>query len=156
MITKASINKAIDKHGVLSGAACHFVQISATKGVKLYHQRSVRDFAMREQAKAHKFKLAPKVYNKVAYRGACPLDYCDVECDNPVGDDDWSDKTLYGYVTQVAKVKPAWGPKFDLDLGKLHANMKRNGWATNDVYGTNVGYIGKRMVCIDFDGWTMS
>jgi len=124
------IQKNYDKKQ--EGCVCTFVPLSNKVGVKLYRYKQSRDLAVKMQKKAAKHKLAPKVGRTLQL----------------------SDKYKYkkfGYLTEIVKVKHNLiGVHWD-KIEVLDDALQEIGINHGDLCGSNVGFIGNRMVAIDFD-----
>jgi hypothetical protein len=131
-----------------------FVPLNNRKGIKLYRDKEIRDFSYKGQNKAFKLGLGPKTYGKFK------LEFPEVMFvySEHHGEPGCDFKTYYGYITQLAK-EPSG--KFDkrtyTAAQKLTDKLVANGFADWDVgYTSNVGWVGNKLVCIDFDPITMS
>ena len=124
------------------GCSCMFVAITSDIGIKFYSSKSERNYAFKLQKKASKFRIGPNVFGKI-------------DLDKPVSGagvtiSDYGFQ--YGYLTQKARTSSRIT---DSKIEKLIEKMNDLGFHTSDVCAPNVGYIGKRLVCIDFDEGSM-
>lgn len=132
-----TIQKGRKKYrGAKYGSMCMFVRISKTRGVKLYNTRRERDYAYKLQKKAYKAGVGPKVYDCFKLE-----DYLYSKSEGGY--------YKYGYKTQIANVRIV--PDDDSRMVDLVNTMAMYGFETGDVCWPNTGFIGKRLVCIDFD-----
>lgn len=129
-----TIIKNKKRYGARFGSSCMFVRLGKTRGVKLYSTRIERDFAYRLQKKAAKLGVGPKVYDIFKLEKAIS---------------NYEGKFLYGYKTQYAQPLN-WNYEGSMiqEIGKI---LDANGMDSADLCGMNMGRIGKRYVCIDFD-----
>lgn len=126
------------------GASCVFVRLSSEVGLKFYSSKSERNFAYRLQQRAAKLGIGPLVYGKVDLADGIEIRIKKIGY--------WCDKFIqYGYLTQIAKQKRVSYAAFNT-LGR---KMRKHGFCTADVCDANVGFIGKKLVCIDFDMGSM-
>lgn len=119
------------------GCCCMFVPLDSKRGVKLYTSKEERDISYFRQKKASKLGLGPKVFKRFSYREPIEVIF------------------QYGYVTEVAKQGRLIWNDYNPKLVKLKNKLEYHGFDTGDVIGPNIGYIGKKLVCIDFDEGSM-
>ena len=117
------------------GCCCTFVKISDEWGIKLYSDKSDRDYAYKLQKYCRKHKLAPQV-------GDCVK----------VGE-------YFGYITEVAET-PIYGYKSDKMKISLFDTIQQKylkvGLSFWDVHGANCGRLADgRYVSIDFGDESM-
>ncbi len=123
------------------GISCVYFALSKNIGVKLYSTQKERDKTHEKQAHAAKYKLAPAA-------GECFSFQCFWIGHNPCSAPDVRYKVIYGYLTQNATMPPK---RDRTDLYPLELRLRQIGLVNDDLCNYNVGYIGKRLVCIDFD-----
>lgn len=133
-ISQKKINPRLKFKG--DGTECEFFTAKKT-GYKIYKTLMEASKAFERQSKAYKAGLAPrpgKVFVKL-YKDYSPL---------------------FGYTTQIAKTINSNGYN-DARYNQLIENMeeisrklRKIGILTRDLHDGNFGYIGKRLVCIDF------
>jgi hypothetical protein len=136
-----------------SGATCIFVPLFRDVGLKIYSDKFTRDHCVKMQGLAAKHKLAPQVGDKF-----------ELECltiDHFVFTDDGTDmlkeqcvkvNTVYGYVTERARLVRRYSQLYmDVWTQIIADELEDLGIVHPDLWVGNVGYIGGRLVCIDFD-----
>lgn len=129
------------KRHVRHGCNCVFVKLSKTVGAKIYMNQNDRDRALEKQRHAASYRLAPQTGDK--FQIDCfQIDHHD-HIEPEVGY-----RVVYGYLTQVVQVRRSvdWD-----DLHDLRWALSQIGITHYDLWEENVGYVGERMVCIDFD-----
>jgi hypothetical protein len=141
----ARFPEKLKKSGKKHGVSCTYVKWTTKVGLKLYETRSERDRCVRLQKKAAKARIGPRVGDVFSI--------VVIECKG-AGNGWWGDapnirrKVLHCYFTEHATVPRRLSMKkvealrdalyeIDIDHGDLHEG--------------NTGYLGKRLVCIDFD-----
>jgi hypothetical protein len=119
-----------------AGVSCSYLLLSTKIGAKIYQTKQMRDATHRKQLYASEFGLAPLA-------GDC----FSLECIS-IYESNVSYRMVYGYLTQNAVVPKylSFDDEFDLKY-----QLRDIGIRTNDLCSKNVGYLGKRLVCIDFD-----
>lgn len=125
-VHRKTIAKSIKQHK--NWACTLYVQISKTKGVKIYQDKKERDCSYDIQKFVLKeCGLAPKIFAKVAVK---------------------LEKTYYGYVTEHAEVKHISFLKED----EVATNYYTEGFIFMDCHWRNIGRLkNKKYVCIDFE-----
>lgn len=131
-----------------------FLPITPTLGVKLFFSKGDRDDAYHRQLKAYKAGLAPKIFNKGMFH--------DVEATHSLHSKYWY------YITELAYVIPNIDDNRYLGYGEKYMNLKtypgirilayklrKIGLDPRDLHLGNIGYINRRLVCIDFDNASM-
>ena len=125
-----------------TGSRCVFIRLSENIGLKLYKDESNATRTVERQTKAFKHGLGPKVLSGVkAYRMKRRGKF----------------RTFYGYKTQIVKLcrreydNEELGHKMD----QLISNLEDIGLPSYDVCWFNCGWIGDKLVCIDFDDVSM-
>lgn len=163
-VTQRKLTKIIkaNQYKVKTGASCHFIPYSDNRGLKLYHTRADRDYARKHQRKAARHGVAPEVYKSFAYRiprnKRCVLHECEVEHSRLSAQR--AKRTIYGYVTERVKqrqvVSEAQFKRLCKKLSKLMGLDPDRDYHW-DVYGCprNVGYKNGKLVCVDFDAYTL-
>lgn len=142
------------KKDVKFGISCVYFALNTKVGAKMYASEKTRDQAYKKQAHAYQYKLAPQV-------GDCFSFDCFWIGHNPCSLPDLKHKVIYGYMTQNAEVyknkrfcslgEQLSKSAFNSQMWDLERNLKEIGIVNEDIHSENVGFIGKRMVCIDFD-----
>ena len=130
-----------------SGISCVYFPLSTTCGAKMYTSEKIRDAAYSKQAHAAKYHLAPQVGDRFSFE-------CFWIGHNPCSKPDICYKVIHGYLTQNARLEiPKRGHKatFNEQMWDLEMDLREIGIVNEDLGSSNVGFIGKRMVCIDFD-----
>lgn len=133
-ISQKKVNSRLKFKG--EGIECEFFTVKKT-GYKVYRSLMEAYKAFERQSKAYKAGLAPrpgKMFVQL-YKDGTPT---------------------YGYTTQIAKIIN--GNRYsDTRYNQLIENMeeisrklRKIGILTRDLHDGNFGYIGKRLVCIDF------
>ena len=123
------------------GSCCMFVPLDSSLGVKLYAERYERDISFFRQKKASKLGLGPKTFKRLTLN-------------NPiVAGTGWRGDVpfKYGFITEKARQYRGICRESNPKLVKLHRKLEKHGFMSHDVIGPNIGYIGKKLVCIDFD-----
>lgn len=151
---------ATTKRQAAKGVSCLFVRIDRRTGIKLYSSKVDRDTTYLRQKHAHEHGIAPALGDKFRItKKEHPKLYAAVEkylkrkCPG-----DWYYRkhrmACYGYVTQAASM-PRKGLSDD-QYYDLCDTMGAIGYTTGDLGRyRNVGLIGKKPVCIDFDPVSM-
>jgi hypothetical protein len=135
------------KKEVKSGISCVYFALNTKVGAKMYISEKIRDDTYRKQAHAAQYHLAPQV-------GDCFSFECFWIGHNPCSLPDVRHKVIYGYLTQNAIIeypKKARKTTFNEEMWDLEMELRDIGIVNEDLGPNNVGFIGKRMVCIDFD-----
>lgn len=132
-----SIQKHKEKR-VQSGVSCMYFPLSKTVGAKVYQTLRGRNSARDKQIYVAKFGMAPLVGDSFSYESI----YFDL-CYGRV-----KYKVVYGYLTQNAIVPRDLSED---DEYYLYDRLRAIGIVNHDLVPSNVGYIGQRLVCIDFD-----
>lgn len=112
------------------GCECLYVQITKTRGVKLYPNKSNCDFAYIQQLTCEKrFGRAPKLFSET---------------------DIWhyKDHLFYGFITQ--HVNKCDGVEFSDQVDELNKVSEIMGRSCFDLHIENCGQIGKKVVIVDF------
>lgn len=131
-----------------TGASCVFLKINQRVGVKLYDSWSTRDHCWKIQKTAYQHGLGPRVGSKFFMNQLAIIAPTEDEARQLVVE------KIFGYVTEVAKVIP-WSVEIDdLLLRRLQVSLWDAGIDYTDMHQGNVGYIGKKLVCIDFDNYS--
>lgn len=148
--TKALLlGQLMKQQGIRYGANCVFVPISKTVGVKLYTNAENRDYSYHNQKRASKDGLGPQVGGRFRFPGFFIVPKGEIEAEaNAPEIDEFMLEMYYGYVTQRAR---AAGYIYSDELQKLKSSMVAKGFSDYDLLDFNLGRIGKRLVCIDFD-----
>lgn len=154
MFTKRAVSKC-------GGAACRvyltYKDIESGKeyGIKGYGYCSDRNDCANRQKIAYRKGFGPKVFGTFSLKNPHP--YIDIMSDVPYS-------TIYFYVTEHAIVPASRAPinlvptkQKHIDFANLCYIMDAHDWGTNDIdLSFNTGYIGTKLVCIDFDDATLS
>lgn len=125
-----------------NGSWCVFVPLSATEGVKFYHDPEIRDRAAELQRIAHSEGYGPAVG-----------EFCTMpRLHSWHQPSRWPEetRTVYGYVTEIAEDvgKIAYHSE---EFEELRNRIDEAGYDSSDVHECNVGRIDGKIVCIDFD-----
>ena len=116
-----------------------FVRTSKFRGIKIFATSAECKRSMSRQNKAHKHKLAPQVFS------VKPEQYA-IEDNNKL-------HIGWGYVTEAVETEEiralGWRKYEDLER-KLYRELRKAGIDHGDLHNENVGYKGKKLVCIDF------
>lgn len=154
MLTKQAVRKC-------GGAACRvyltYKDIESGKeyGIKGYGYCSDRNDCANRQKIAYRKGFGPKVFGTFSLKN--PNKQIDMNDDVPYA-------TIYFYITEHAIVPAMRAPKTlvatkqkHIDFANLCHIMDAHDWGTDDIdLSYNTGYIGARLVCIDFDDATLS
>ena len=119
-----------------AGVSCSFLPLSAKIGAKIYQTRQMRDATHKKQSYAAEYGLAPLAG-----------DWFSLECIS-IRSTNVSYRTVYGYLTQIAVIPRNLSCDDEIWLERQLRNI---GISAYDLCPYNVGYLGKRLVCIDFD-----
>lgn len=120
------------------GCSCMFVPIERGKAAKVYRTKGERNYAAKKQRLAFKLGFGPKVYKSF-----------DLSRGIRAGTSAYAPKGSvyrYGYVTQIATCVHRYDGS-----PTLERKMHKHKFSTYDLHGGNIGRIGRRLVCIDFD-----
>lgn len=118
-----------------SGLSCHFIPIDKKMGIKLYSTKEERDFAYKNQKKYYKKGIAPNTFGKINLDRRITLFV----------------NKRFGYFTQRATKVERLSLKEFKYLEKKLKKLKLTNFADDIDYDHNVGKIGRKTVCIDFD-----
>jgi hypothetical protein len=140
--TKNQLMLAIQRHKRKAryGISCIYMPLSESIGVKIYSSEKIRDKTYEKQAHAANYGLAPIVGDKFSFE----CFWIGHTCTLP----DIRHKIVYGYLTQNAVVKKKGRIH---GIGDLRYQLYEIGLVNDDLWNPNVGFIGDRLVCIDFD-----
>ena len=119
------------------GVEAFFVKINKEVGVKIFETKKNAIHSMSRQIDAYKKKFAPKTLSGI---DKFAIVYGNNRMEMKVG---------WGYKTQVARLLTE-REKDRYDEFEFKAELKRAGVPFRDTHEDNVGYIGKRLVRIDF------
>lgn len=121
------------------GSECRFIPINDKIGIKTYRSKRERDFAFRGQRIGFKHKIAPRASTRFTLEGT-------------------ASSYKYGYITRTVKTLT-----YDAFLDKkqndkvfyesflyLVKQLQNCGLSTGDLDQRNVGFLNKRLLCIDF------
>jgi len=123
------------------GVECMYIQLTNTKGIKVYGTLRDARYAHKNQSLASIYQLAPKVYSRVQ---KCNFNFHKV--DN-YGAFRHNQKFAYFYITKVA-ITPS-GPT-SKEREDLIDNLAGLNIMASDLHCGNLGRIGKKLVAIDF------
>lgn len=142
------------------GISCRFIKIDENWGIKFYQDEAMRNKTLDFQNRAANAGLAPRV-------GKCfELELPFYEGDEPI--------EVFGYVTEC--ISETYGDKMahdlfgitrdqchstqsdeiysclysDYEYNQLISDIEDIGITTKDIHIMNVGYLGDKLVCIDF------
>jgi hypothetical protein len=126
-----------------TGISCVFVPIHPKTGAKLFLDVYNRNHAWHLQKKAAAKKLAPLVGARfsLSWANVCALDGDSSEVDI-------QRITIYGYLTELVDTRRKSGHR---QRDKLVKSLQDIGISAFDLHDENVGWVGKNLVCIDFD-----
>lgn len=142
------------------GCETFFFPISRQRGLKVFLERKNALFSFKRQSKASEHKLAPKVYGKGIFKIILPMGFEQLGkgqksiYDAPLDTDLLSffrnDPILYGYYTQRAKmdrveITSDMRESLSESLNKIFPRERHD-----DCHLANVGWVGKRLVMVDF------
>lgn len=125
------------------GVSCSYVQWTKNVGLKLFTCKYTRDHSYKGQKRAAEHKLAPKVGKKLQFK-ALSFGGDDYNAPNP------TPITIYGFFTETARIGGRRPPS-DRAVMRLSEKLDDIGINHFDLHECNVGKIGNRVVCIDFD-----
>jgi len=128
------------------GISCIYYALSKAVGVKIYCSEKERDKTCDKQSLAAKHGLAPTVGDRFSFNCVW-IEHSTCSAPNI------RHRVVYGYLTQNA-VLPSmrWSlDKFYPFEVELESKLRKIGLVYRDFHFGNVGYIGKKLVCIDFD-----
>ena len=136
-IIKRRLEKRKDLN--LKGGFCVFIKLNDRWGVKLYNTKEKRDECFVLQLRASRKKVAPKVGFKV--RESFIFSRYNRESE------------YWGFLTEVADLpfNTLYNKKAQKVSRILQSRMFKRGFDTDDLHAYNIGKIGERYVCIDFD-----
>ena len=123
-----------------------YVPLDKKTGVKLFPTKRLRDFAYNAQLKAYNAGIGPALYDKFEFDDATIKGWF-YQLDHYHGCKFKTSK-VYGLITQKARI-----PTFYISLGldEVKSTLNKIGLrkVANDC-DFNVGFINRRLVCIDF------
>lgn len=135
------------------GTEAVFVQISKTQGIKAFETMTEATRSHERQSKAWAVNVAPKVCSRV-FEIVMPVggthmarEYCYTA--HKIVNRKKMTRRMYGYETQVATRVG----DFDFESRKysnLCSAFEKLELDASDLHEENVGWIGDRLVCIDF------
>jgi hypothetical protein len=135
-----------------SGVESTFYRINKRKGVKIFKNKREALKACRTQVKAWRRKIGPAVYEKDGYTD--PAEYGYAQKFGVMSENGKGIEIRYGHYTQVVRTRSDMNRS---KFRKMYANQIRNLKqalnkidAGSDMHNDNVGFIGNKMVCIDF------
>lgn len=141
------VNKVLkNTRKIECGSYCMFVPLSEKRGVKFYLRQKERNDAYDMQRYANFHDLAPKAFGKFNTKNKKLISLYSDKCDRCLYEEDM--KCLYGYVTEIANDVGMLSYKYERIL---YEKLKHIGLEHLDVERYNIGKIGHRVVCIDFD-----
>ena len=123
------------------GGSAGFYRLKESKTLGFKEFRSKRDanFAYKTQKRLSRLGLAPKVYGKV-----CKIK---VDIKDPYFDEEWSEPTGWGFLTQIVRVSQKLSRKKIQDLvEKIYKKTKLSFW---DCHHYNIGTYRNKYLCID-------
>jgi len=138
------------------GAESFYFQLSAKRGIKLFKDKQNARMSFTRQNKAHKYRLAPKVFSKDVLTVFLPMHF---EMLMQKGNDRFDLSSYFykgsawGYVTEHAKVLEKREKKpSDEEIYSLRNKLRRilPRCLFNDLHRYNLEFIGKKLVNIDF------
>lgn len=141
------------KDRIESGASCVFIQLSKKVGAKIYFSRKNRDLSFKNQNKAYKKGIAPKVGEKFSLGKILCISAADDFYDS-LGEVDYY--SAYGYLTEIAeslKREPSYKSKNMKEIFRIFQEL---GFYPDDIRKDNLGRINGKLVVIDFDDKTTS
>jgi hypothetical protein len=132
-----------------------FIQLSKKIGAKVFMYKQEAIETCNRQKRGYRYGIAPKVLANVR---KCFIDNLrKYDDDNDVFDncDDSDNKFNYGYfyLTEVADIERDYG---DGEFKELATKMERHKFEIDDLDGRNVGWIGRRLVCLDWGQLTVT
>lgn len=130
------------------GGACAYLKVGKSWGVKLYQSRHNRDFSFFNHYYASQYRLAPSIGSRFS------IEHPDCYQLNPwwKTTDLYINSTLYGYVVQHVSIRRAGEKRVKL----LKSALQDIGIYIEDIaIDNNVGFINNKIVCIDFDYWSV-
>lgn len=146
------ISKYIKKFGKpKSGCECMFFRISKTRGIKIFPNKKNAEFSYRNQNKAAKYEIAPKVFSKVK---KCAMKDMKKHCIY-AGEIMFHRNYGYFYKTEFAKGVGSW-KCICADKDFLCEMMKKLNLLSGDLHKDNLGFIRGKLVCIDFGKESLS
>lgn len=123
-----------------SGISCIFLKLNDFVGAKLYCSKVSRDKAHRMQSHAANYGLAP-------LSGEC-FDHEFYYMQHKYEDAEVRYNKVYGYLTEFAHVPKHISHE---EIGALKRGLYNIGLVNDDLFAKNVGFVGNKLVCIDFD-----
>jgi len=142
-----------------SGVESIFIQTYNNKGYKIFPTAKIAKTVRERQARAAKHKIAPKVLSKIKKCYVKNLDIYDATDENITS----TNRYGYMYETQIAKMDPKKIDKlfdnptstFEKQFNRLESIMESYKWNTDDLHTNNLGFIKRRLVCIDFGDFSI-
>lgn len=140
------VNSLNDPDG---GCEAVFIQISPRVGIKGYEDKNDARTALKKQTKAHEIGIAPKVLSEIIEIimpvGGTTLGY------TPTRYQKNAHRRLFGFKTQVAtRVGDVDYDKNRTRINTIEKKLKRLRLDTGDMHYNNLGWIGNKLVYIDF------
>jgi hypothetical protein len=139
------------------GAEAFYFQLTKTKGLKIFGNKRNAQISFRRQKKAYRYKLAPKILSEKVFQVIIPVAFEEIAGRKEKGAradfrSYFRDGIAWGYYTQHVRVLDEYQPYWDDALDVLQDRLREifPDCSFNDLHEYNIGYIGKRVVNIDF------
>lgn len=132
-----------------SGVSCAYLQWTKYAGLKMFSDKKSMNQSFRGQKRAAKHSLAPKVGEKIV------IDVITFSQDPEAASWDIVDAPiprkikLYCFFTESAQKIGRRVPFSKKSV--LDKTLQKIGIYHDDLHRWNMGYVGKKLVCIDFD-----
>jgi hypothetical protein len=135
------------------GMEAVFIQISKCRGVKAFETKAEAERSLQRQNLAHAERVAPKVYSNIfeiimPVGGTAMAEEYSYYARGTVRRNEMM-RRMYGYKTQVARRIGEFDDEGRQYYALIEA-MSDLGFCEYDLHDENVGWIGKKLVCIDF------
>ncbi|MCI0557543.1 MAG: hypothetical protein MN733_03530 [Nitrososphaera sp.] len=135
------LRKKIAKGGFAEGSTVCYIKWTAKVGLKVFAYKAERDGAMKMQKLASQSGIGPRVGPKTSWSF---LSY-------DINSETFRDVELFGYWTEHVPKLGIRNGRHHGDVGELREQLRLIGISHVDLHYANVGWIGNRFVCIDFD-----
>ncbi len=146
-----STKETSDNHKCTNGSECVFLPVDEFTGLKVYRGQEYAKTACLCQTEAHSYEIGPEVLSDIK-EFIFPIS--SGKSEYSIQNMFYKNAKVYGYYTQLADTKKVGNVLNEIiiaDVTKLKNKCREHlSWIPQDVRDCNVGYIGDRLVLIDF------
>lgn len=150
--SETEFRQLLKRRKVSGGASAAYIKWNNRVGLKLFADVRNRNSSVRRQRKAAKHGLAPRVGDLISietfhFQSASASSYSNDYCSIKV-------IQLFGFFTEHASGVGNYHA--DSAVAELEENLRKIRINHPDLHDYNVGWINRKLVCIDFDNISMS